>query len=172
MPSCRVVAKKWRHVAISGRATPRARPGRFTPPSGAGDPGLNDYDLYGVIRLGSDFINNFYEIKIPLRKTKFNSSLDTDIWPDSNNLSLALPVAPDMDTDSVWSTQWFIPSSTDPNGGKNLHVYAESNNGAALRCYVGENAVLLVGGGGILTYPGNSELTGANCQSTLGPNGF
>jgi hypothetical protein len=36
---------------------------------------------------------------------------------------------------------------------------------------VGENAVALVGGGGVLTYPGNAQLPAANCQSTLGPNG-
>ncbi len=88
-----------------------------------------------------------------------------------NNLSLAPTLAQDPDTDLVWSTQWFVPSLTDPTGGKNFHVYAESNNGAALQCFVGENAVMLVGGGGVLTYPGNSQLPAANCQSTLGPNG-
>ncbi len=51
---------------------------------------LNDNELYAVIRLGSDFINNFYEIKIPLRKTKWYASLDTDVWPDSNSLALQL----------------------------------------------------------------------------------
>jgi hypothetical protein len=88
-----------------------------------------------------------------------------------NNLSLAPTVGQDPDTDLVWSTQWFVPSLTDPNGGKNFHVYGESNNGAALQCFVGENAVALVGGGGVLTYPGNSQLPAANCQATLGPNG-
>ena len=88
-----------------------------------------------------------------------------------SDLTLAPTTAQDPDPDLVWSTQWFVPSTTDPSGGKNLHVYAESNNGAPLQCFVGENAVLLVGGGGILTYPGNTELTGANCQSTLGPGG-
>jgi hypothetical protein len=88
-----------------------------------------------------------------------------------SNLSLAPTLAQDPNTDLVWLTQWFVPSLTDPNGGKNLHVYAESNNGAALQCFVGENAVALVGGGGVLTYPGNSQLPAANCQSTLGPNG-
>ena len=51
---------------------------------------LNDGDLYAIIRMGSDFINNFYEIKIPLRKTKWYSLIATDIWPDSNNLNLNL----------------------------------------------------------------------------------
>jgi len=88
-----------------------------------------------------------------------------------NNLSLSPTVAQDPDTDLVWSTQWFVPSTSDPNGGKNFHVYAESNDGAALQCFVGENAVELIGGGGGLTYPGNTQLPAANCQSTLGLNG-
>lgn len=88
-----------------------------------------------------------------------------------NDLSLAPTLAQNPDPVLVWSTQWFVPSSTDPNGGKNFHVYAESNNGAALQCFVGENALQLLGGGGALTYPGNTQLPAANCQSTLGPNG-
>jgi hypothetical protein len=88
-----------------------------------------------------------------------------------NNLSLAPTTAQDPDIDLVWSTQWLVPSTSDPNGGKNFHVYAESLNGAALQCFVGPNAVQLVGGGGVLTYPGTTQLPAANCQSTLGPNG-
>jgi hypothetical protein len=88
-----------------------------------------------------------------------------------NNLSLAPTTAQDPDPDLVWLTQWFVPSATDSNGGKNFHVYAESLNGAALQCFVGENAVKLVGGGGVLTYPGRTQLPAANCESTLGPNG-
>ncbi|MEP7016381.1 MAG: dockerin type I domain-containing protein, partial [Verrucomicrobiota bacterium] len=88
-----------------------------------------------------------------------------------NNLTLAPTTAQDPDTDLVWSTQWLVPSTTDPNGGKNFHVYAESNNGAALQCFVGENALALLGGGGATTYPGNTQLPAGNCQSILGPNG-
>jgi hypothetical protein len=93
------------------------------------------------------------------------------IFMQLNNLSLAPTTAQDPDVDLVWSTQWLVPSTSDPNGGKNFHVYAESLNGAALQCFVGPNAVQLVGGGGVLTYPGTTQLPAANCQSTLGPNG-
>jgi cell surface protein SprA len=51
---------------------------------------LNNYALSAVIRLGSDFVSNYYEIRIPLRKTIWHSTLATDIWPDSNNLNLSL----------------------------------------------------------------------------------
>ena len=87
-----------------------------------------------------------------------------------NNLSLAPTTAQDPDQDLVWLTQWLVPSS-DPNGGKNFIVYAESFNGGALQCFAGQNAAAVVGGGVTLTYPGNTQLAAANCQSTLGPNG-
>jgi hypothetical protein len=64
-----------------------------------------------------------------------------------------------------------VPSTTDPNGGKNFHVYAESFNGGALQCFVGENDFQFVSGGAVITYPGTTQLPPANCQSTLGSNG-
>jgi hypothetical protein len=88
-----------------------------------------------------------------------------------SNLSFAPTTAQDPDPDLVWHTQWLVPSTTDPNGGKNFHVYAESTNGGALQCFVGENALQLIGGGGVITYPGATMLPAANCESTLGPNG-
>jgi hypothetical protein len=88
-----------------------------------------------------------------------------------NDLSLAPTTAQDPDPDLVWHTQWFVPSTTDGSGGKDFHVYAESTSGGALQCFVGENSVQAFGGGGVLTYPGKTQLPAANCQSTLGPNG-
>ena len=58
---------------------------------GAGsDNAISDGQLYAVMRLGSDFINNFYEIKIPLKKTHWGATVDTDIWPAVNELQLQL----------------------------------------------------------------------------------
>ena len=75
----------------------------------------------------------------------------------------------------IWSgsTQWFVPSTSDAKGGRNFHVYAESNNGAALQCFTAQNAVFTAGGGyTTMSYPGGlTALPAANCQSTLGPNG-
>jgi hypothetical protein len=88
-----------------------------------------------------------------------------------NNLTLAPTIAQDPDPDLVWLTQWFVPSTTDVNGGKNFFVYAESFNGGPLRCFVGENAAQAVGGGVTLTYPGATALPAANCQAKVGPTG-
>jgi hypothetical protein len=88
-----------------------------------------------------------------------------------NNLSLAPTTAQDPDLDLVWLTQWFVPSTIDPNGGKNFFIYGESFNGGALQCFAGENAAQAVGGGVTLTYPGTTQLPAANCVSRTGRNG-
>lgn len=71
------------------------------------------------------------------------------------------PTSQNPDRDLVWSTQWITPSSTDPNGGKNFHVYMESFNGGAPQFFVGENATTLQGGGLMMTYPGTTAVTGS-----------
>jgi cell surface protein SprA len=46
--------------------------------------------LAAVVRLGSDFIDNYYEIRIPLEVTPWGATTPAAIWPDSNNLNLTL----------------------------------------------------------------------------------
>lgn len=58
----------------------------------AGATTLRNNDLNAVIRFGSDFVSNYYEIKIPLRITGTTSDQfkDSIIWPRSNELDLDL----------------------------------------------------------------------------------
>lgn len=51
---------------------------------------LNVGDFVAVIRIGQDFLNNYYEVRIPLTPTAFGETLADKIWPDSNNLNIAL----------------------------------------------------------------------------------
>lgn len=52
---------------------------------------IQDNELYSVIRLGNDLINNFYEIRIPLKKTSWTGAhTEAAIWPRANNLELDL----------------------------------------------------------------------------------
>lgn len=51
---------------------------------------LKDGDLRVVIRMGSDFVENYYEYQVPLKLTPFFATRDTDIWPDSNNIDLTM----------------------------------------------------------------------------------
>jgi cell surface protein SprA len=57
---------------------------------GVGADTIKNYQLAAIIRIGSDFINNYYEVRIPLIITQWGSQLATIIWPDSNNLNLNL----------------------------------------------------------------------------------
>jgi cell surface protein SprA len=59
---------------------------------------LKDNDLSAVIRIGTDFVSNYYEVKIPLRITKRNAGTinpDTDtyndtLWNPKNSMDLDL----------------------------------------------------------------------------------
>ena len=73
-----------------------------------------------------------------------------------NSLSLTPPPG---ETDIVWHTQWLTPSHPTcagggacATGGRNFHVYAESN-AQGLRCFFGDNSIQAVGGGVTMTYP-------------------
>ncbi|WP_435413983.1 cell surface protein SprA [Polaribacter aestuariivivens] len=54
-----------------------------------GETVLNDNDFSGIIRLGTDLNENFYQIEIPLKVTK-NGTSQLDIWPEANNLDAFL----------------------------------------------------------------------------------
>jgi cell surface protein SprA len=51
---------------------------------------INDGEVYAVVRLGTDYINHYYEIKYPLKTTPFGSSDENVIWPIENELSFDL----------------------------------------------------------------------------------
>jgi cell surface protein SprA len=54
--------------------------------------GLQNYEVSAFIRLGSDYLNNFYECEIPLVITPAGSTNPTVIWPAANELALELSV--------------------------------------------------------------------------------
>ena len=51
---------------------------------------LDDGDLSAVVRIGSDFSGNYYEVKIPLKITPFGATDSLAIWPAVNNLDFDL----------------------------------------------------------------------------------
>ena len=51
---------------------------------------IQDNEMYTVLRIGNDLINNFYEIRIPLKKTVWGATDESDIWPEVNDLELNL----------------------------------------------------------------------------------
>lgn len=53
---------------------------------------IRDNDLNAVIRIGNDYVSNYYEIKIPLKITPWGASDSLTIWPESNNLDFDLNI--------------------------------------------------------------------------------
>lgn len=58
--------------------------------SRTGQQPLRDGDVRAFIRIGSDFVNNYYEYQIPLKITPGGARSADDIWPLENRLDLAL----------------------------------------------------------------------------------
>jgi cell surface protein SprA len=50
----------------------------------------DDIPLVGFLRIGTDFSENYYQIEVPLQFTSFGASSPEEIWPDVNELEIAL----------------------------------------------------------------------------------
>jgi len=49
---------------------------------------LNNGDVSVVLRLGTDFANNYYEYEVPLDVTAPGRNLPDEVWPDNNDIDL------------------------------------------------------------------------------------
>jgi len=49
---------------------------------------LQDGEVTAFVRLGSDFVNNYYEYEVPLKVTRFGATSESDIWPEANNMEI------------------------------------------------------------------------------------
>lgn len=52
-----------------------------------GDIELKDDELIGIVRLGSDTDDNYYQLEIPLKITAFSATVAEEIWPEENNVN-------------------------------------------------------------------------------------
>jgi cell surface protein SprA len=59
-------------------------------------PMIHDKEVTAFIRIGSDFVDNYYEYEVPLRITpdgQYNTNSASDqltVWPDSNSMTITL----------------------------------------------------------------------------------
>ncbi len=51
---------------------------------------LQDLEMVGFLRIGTDLNSNFYQIEKALVKTPFGASSDTDVWPAVNEINVPL----------------------------------------------------------------------------------
>ena len=102
-----------------------------------GQPPLREKEIYAVIRIGNDFINNFYEVRYPLKLTPFGASDPKVIWPDENSLDI------DMEELVRLKTERNVNNAS-PNaiyrknvGGRTLSIVGNPNLGEVRGILVG-----------------------------------
>ena len=64
-----------------------------------GQRAIKDNELNAIVRIGQDFLNNYYEIKIPLKVTppgNYTKGQEAIVWPDVNNLDFSLRTLIDL----------------------------------------------------------------------------
>jgi cell surface protein SprA len=99
---------------------------------------LNDNDLTAIIRFGSDFVSNYYEIRIPLKKTAFHVTADTAIWPTPNNLNLSLNrlIQLKSDRNNAGTSDVYYKES-DATTGRTYAILGNPNLGAVDAFFLG-----------------------------------
>lgn len=100
--------------------------------------GLNDNDIYAVIRMGSDFVSNYYEVRIPLKKTAWGAATADAIWPAANNLNLSLSKLIQLKVDRNnrgTNTTYF--KEVDATTGRSYAILGNPNLGAIQALFLG-----------------------------------
>jgi len=110
--------------------------------AGTNQGNFNSGDLNAIIRMGSDFTSNYYEIRIPLVKTNWNDNLLTDVWPAANNLDFQLQrlikLKEDRNNSGVSNVYY---KEIDPTNGRTYAILGNPNLGAVQAFFLGvENA--------------------------------
>ncbi|HTM94090.1 MAG TPA: cell surface protein SprA, partial [Flavisolibacter sp.] len=95
-----------------------------------------------VIRIGTDFTNNYYEIRIPLNVTPWGSTTENTIWPEKNNLDFDLNELTNLKIRRNSSGQsinsYYFETTPD---GKRYAIYGNPNLGEVRGMFMGvENA--------------------------------
>ena len=106
--------------------------------SRTGQQPLREGDVRAIIRLGSDFTNNYYEYQVPLKITPDGSKSADDIWPERNRLDLALNELVRVKTSrNNQNLPAFVPyGETDANGNR-IIVVGNPNLGDAKTVMLG-----------------------------------
>lgn len=106
--------------------------------SRVGQQPLKDGDVRAIIRIGSDFVNNYYEYQVPLRISPAGNGDASQVWPDANQLDLILDDLVAVKTARNNEGQpAFIPYSKIDNKGNTIIVVGNPNIGDAKTIMLG-----------------------------------
>jgi cell surface protein SprA len=98
---------------------------------------LVDNEMEAFIRMGLDYTDNYYEIRLPLKTTAFGTSVREEIWPEANDLRVELALLQQIKalvlgnpSLNVNELNLFDEAVLNPSaaGNANLHTYGIKGN--------------------------------------------
>ncbi|MGZ8537464.1 MAG: T9SS outer membrane translocon Sov/SprA, partial [Flavisolibacter sp.] len=97
---------------------------------------IKDGDMNAVIRIGNDFVSNYYEVRIPLKITPWGERDSARIWPSENNLDLDLTQFTKLkiERNSSGSLDRYYSKIID---GKTYAIYGNPNLGEVRGMFMG-----------------------------------
>lgn len=99
---------------------------------------LKDGDIRAFIRIGSDFINNYYEYQIPLEITPPGAGTAEAVWPERNNLDVKLDDLVAVKSErNLAGLASFVPYSSVDSKGNTIVVVGNPNVGEAKTIMLG-----------------------------------
>lgn len=95
-------------------------------------------DLEAIIRMGSDFTSNYYEIRIPLVESPWYFNTDTLVWPTANNLDMQLSrlIKLKEDRNNLGPSNVYY-KEIDPTTGRTFAILGNPNLGAVQAFFLG-----------------------------------
>jgi len=101
-------------------------------------PVLRDGDVRAIIRIGSDFTNNYYEYQVPLAVTRPGERNASYIWPEANRVDLLLNDLVQVKTErNSRGLPAFVPYSQTREDGTTIVVVGNPNVGDAKTILLG-----------------------------------
>ncbi|MCB0699044.1 MAG: cell surface protein SprA [Chitinophagales bacterium] len=99
---------------------------------------IKDGDVRAIIRIGSDFINNYYEYQVPLKTSPFGSSNEGDVWPEANRIDLKLQDLVAVKTErNGKGLPTYVPYESQTENGNTIVVVGNPNIGDAKTMMLG-----------------------------------
>ena len=96
-----------------------------------------DDELEAFIRIGVDYTQNFYEIRLPLKPTAFGTDVREEIWPQANNFDIDLALLQEIkalvlgdNSLNISDLNFFDQAALDPSsaGEENQQKYGIKGN--------------------------------------------
>lgn len=99
---------------------------------------INKGDLRGFIRLGSDFVGNYYEYQVPLTFTPWGTRDPNLIWPEANEMDISFDelVAAKLKRNKS-GANYAIPYVTQDSKGNYIKIVGNPNLGDVKMAMVG-----------------------------------